>query len=123
MGRHVCGDSGRRDRMKRRIKVAVGVTIGLGLMAVMGANGLIRASAEGRTYSDVSLIPYRRTGVILGCSRQLSHGRANLFFSFFVMSGHLPSILLTADPFPAARRRLLIRFLFHRLNSSTSMLA
>jgi len=68
--------------MKRRIKIAaIGIII-LSLLAILGSGWLIRSSARGRTYSDVSLIPHRKVGVILGCSRQLSDGRANLFFTY-----------------------------------------
>ena len=67
--------------MKRKLTVIVGVTACLAVVAVVGAGALIRAAARGRTYSDVSLIPHRRVGVLLGCSRRLSNGRTNLFFS------------------------------------------
>jgi SanA protein len=70
--------------MKRKLKVIVGVTACLAVVAVIGAGALIRAAAKGRTYSDVSLIPHRRVGVLLGCARRLSNGRANLFFSYRV---------------------------------------
>ncbi len=70
--------------MKRKLQVIVGVTACLAVVAVIGAGVLIRAAAQGRTYSDVSLIPHRRVGVLLGCSHRLSNGRANLFFSYRV---------------------------------------
>ena len=70
--------------MKRRLTVIIAVTIGLAIAVTSGASALIRASANGRTYSDVSLVPFRRVGILLGCSRQLSDGRANLFFSYRV---------------------------------------
>jgi SanA protein len=70
--------------MKRKIKATIVVTIALLIVATLGAGALIRSSAEGRTYSDASLIPFRKTGVVLGCSRKLSDGRANLFFSYRV---------------------------------------
>jgi len=45
---------------------------------------MVRISASGRTYSDVSAIPYRRVGIVLGCSRILPCGRNNLFFQLRV---------------------------------------
>ena len=53
----------------------------LGLIAILGSGIVIRLSAKGRTYSDVSSIPCRRVGILLGCSKYLSGGRTNLFFS------------------------------------------
>lgn len=58
-----------------------GAAVCLALVVVFGARALIRAAAQGRTYSDVSLIPHRRVGVLLGCSRRLANGRTNLFFT------------------------------------------
>lgn len=68
--------------MKRRLKIAALLAIGLGLTAILTAGCTIRSTAKGRTYSDVSLIPHRKVGVILGCSQRLSDGRANLFFRY-----------------------------------------
>ncbi len=72
----------------------VGVTACLAVVAVIGAGALIRAAAKGRTYSDVSLIPHRRVGVLLGCAQRLSNGRANLFFSYRVAAA---ATLFTAN--------------------------
>jgi SanA protein len=68
--------------MKLQIKIITTITITLTLIAVLGAGWSIRSSAKGRIYSDVSLIPHRKVGVILGCSQRISDGRANLFFSY-----------------------------------------
>jgi vancomycin permeability regulator SanA len=65
--------------MRKKLKIVVAVIFCIGLMAIIAASELIRTAAKGRTYSDVSLIPYRRVGILLGCSRQLPDGRQNLF--------------------------------------------
>lgn len=49
-------------------------------LATIGATVLIGRAAQGRTYSDVSLIPHRHVGLVLGCSKRLPDGRINLFF-------------------------------------------
>ncbi len=36
---------------------------------------------DGLTYSDISAIPHRKVGIILGCPKKLSGGRLNPFFS------------------------------------------
>lgn len=48
--------------------------------ASITATVVIGKAARGRTYSDIRDIPHRRVGLVLGCSRQLSDGRPNLFF-------------------------------------------
>lgn len=68
--------------MKRRLKAIAALTALLALAATIGASALIQKAAKGRTYSDVSSIPYRRVGILLGCSQRLADGRANLFFAY-----------------------------------------
>ena len=60
---------------------ALAVSAVAGIIAVWGASSLIRNSAGGRTYSDLDTIPHRRVALVLGCSRTLAGGRANLFFN------------------------------------------
>jgi SanA protein len=52
----------------------------LSLIAIIGAADVIQSSTKGRIFSDITLIPHRRVGLLLGCSRTLSDGRQNLFF-------------------------------------------
>ncbi len=70
--------------MKRKIKILIAVIVVLLVGMLVGSGMLIRSSAEGRLYSDVSLIPFRKTGIVLGCSRKLADGRNNLFFAYRV---------------------------------------
>jgi SanA protein len=67
--------------VKRRIKVLAVATLALGLTAVLGAGSAIRKAAQGRIYADAAAIPYRKVGLLLGCSQRLPDGRRNLFFS------------------------------------------
>ena len=67
--------------MKMILKVIVLSGLVLSAAAIIGSSSVIKESAEGRTYSDVSLVPYRKVGILLGCSRHLSGGKNNLFFS------------------------------------------
>jgi len=41
---------------------------------------IISRTSRGRTYSDVSLIPHRRVGVVLGCPKRVYGGWSNPFF-------------------------------------------
>ncbi|MDP6526228.1 MAG: ElyC/SanA/YdcF family protein [Kiritimatiellia bacterium] len=72
--------------MSTKLRIIAAMIPVIGLIAIIGAGMLIRRSAKGRTYSDVSSVPYRRVGVVLGCSRHLSDGRANLFFSYRILA-------------------------------------
>ena len=67
--------------MKLKLKGIVFSGLVLSAAAIIGSSSVIKESAKGRTYSDVSLVPYRKVGVLLGCSRHLSSGQNNLFFS------------------------------------------
>jgi SanA protein len=70
--------------MKRKIKIIAFTFLILVAGVIVGSGMLIRASAEGRLYSDATLIPFRKTGIVLGCSRKLADGRNNLFFAYRV---------------------------------------
>lgn len=51
------------------------------LFAVLLCNHVIRSNAEGRLYDNVSQIPHRSVGVLLGTTPQSRYGRTeNLFF-------------------------------------------
>ena len=41
---------------------------------------IVSKASIGRTFTDVTLIPHRHVGLVLGCPKQLSAGRPNLFF-------------------------------------------
>lgn len=69
-------------QMRRSLKAVAALTTILSLSAIMGAGTIIRKAAKGCTYSDVSSIPYRRVGLLLGCSQRLPDGRTNLFFAY-----------------------------------------
>ena len=68
--------------MRRRAIKLIFAVGALGLVSIVGANTLINRSAKGRTYSDVRLIPHRRVGLILGCSKLLPGGNGNAFFHY-----------------------------------------
>lgn len=78
----LCGSPQRENEMNRKFWIIAALSAGLGSGAVIGSGVLIRAAARDRTYSDVSLIPPRRVGLLLGCARRLADGRGNLFFAY-----------------------------------------
>jgi SanA protein len=68
--------------MKRRAIRLILTAIVLSLLFLLTASVLINRSSEGRTYSDVRLIPHRPVGLILGCSKLLAGGYRNPFFQY-----------------------------------------
>jgi len=60
-----------------RVIVVAGAAV---VLALVAANLAVANGARGRTYSDVSAIPARRVGLVLGCSRFLWGGIHNSFF-------------------------------------------
>lgn len=50
------------------------------LLSIAAAAVMVSKAAQGRTYWDLASIPHRRVGLVLGCAKQLSYGRRNLFF-------------------------------------------
>jgi SanA protein len=66
-------------RFRSIIKVIAGIAI-VSMAWVIVATLLVANNARGKTYHDLALIPARRVGLVLGCSRLLPDGRRNAFF-------------------------------------------
>lgn len=64
-----------------RVVIVTSVALAAAALLWIGAASLLVVNAaRGRTYSDPALIPARRVGLVLGCSRTLSGGWRNPFF-------------------------------------------
>ena len=78
------GNTGGHVLMKKRLRKALMMLVVLGIgicaVAIFTARAIILHAARGRTYSDVSQIPRREVGLLLGCSQVLPNGGGNLFF-------------------------------------------
>jgi len=71
--------------MKPRTKKALGIlsiAIIAVLILILICNGLVKKSAKGRLYNDVSEIPYRKTAVVLGTNVVTGNGSPNLYYEF-----------------------------------------
>jgi len=66
--------------MLRKALIAACVVIGLCVASVLAARVLIARTAQDKTYSDVSQIPHRHVGLVLGCPKRLFGGWSNPFF-------------------------------------------
>jgi SanA protein len=65
--------------MLRKVLLAVVLVLGVCVALLVAGRVLISRAANGRTYTDVSLIPHRRVGLLLGCPKRV-HGWSNPFF-------------------------------------------
>jgi SanA protein len=66
--------------MFRKLLFAFSVLIGFSVFSLIAARIVIARTAKDKTYSNVSLVPYRRVGLVLGCPKRLSGGWSNPFF-------------------------------------------
>ena len=51
------------------------------LGSIAGVFALVRHASTGRLYANVSEIPHRQVGLVLGCSRLIGNGTPNPFFN------------------------------------------
>ena len=70
------------NSMPRRLFLTIFGVLTLCLIALMASRLMIARAARGRTYSEVSQIPYRRVGMVLGCPKRLTGGWSNPFFEY-----------------------------------------
>jgi SanA protein len=66
--------------MARKFLLAISALLILCGLSVIVARIVVARASEDRLYSDVSLIPYRRVGLVLGCPKKLYGGWPNPFF-------------------------------------------
>jgi SanA protein len=73
-----------RCRFHARKWLAYGVPVMLIclLTALLGSHWLIGRNASPHIYGVHASLPHREVGLVLGCSKQLSDGRLNLFFQY-----------------------------------------
>jgi SanA protein len=66
--------------MLRKAFIAACLLFLLCAVSLLVARLVIGNAARGRTYSDVSQIPHRHVGLVLGCPRRITGGWSNPFF-------------------------------------------
>jgi len=66
--------------MFRKVLFAFCVLATLCVAALIAARVVIAHASKGKTYSNVSLIPHRRVGLILGCPKRTFGGWSNPYF-------------------------------------------
>jgi SanA protein len=66
--------------MLRKLFVAMGVLLAFCAGSLIAARLVIANAARDKTYSDVSAVPHRRVGLVLGCPKRVFGGWPNPFF-------------------------------------------
>ncbi|MDH5599469.1 MAG: YdcF family protein [Cyclobacteriaceae bacterium] len=66
--------------MKRYVKYGV-LALVLGSVVVVLCNVWVVTSTSDRVYSNISEVPYRKVGLVLGTSSKFEDGRPNIFFN------------------------------------------
>jgi len=66
--------------MLRKLLLGCAVLLVICGAALIGARLAVGRAAASKTYTDASLIPYRRVALVLGCPRRLPGGWLNPFF-------------------------------------------
>ena len=74
-------DAGSATPRRQRWLILIGALLALGLAWIGGATVFVQRAARDRTYSDMTAIPPRHVGLVLGCSKLLGDGRPNAFFN------------------------------------------
>ena len=71
-------------QIKRRKKMLWIIVIGfaVAVLLVLICNVKVKKSAEGRMFQDVSEIPYRRVGIVLGTTPVRPNGTPNLYYQY-----------------------------------------
>ncbi len=93
--------------MKKKIKILLIVVLAifiLPMVLLLTSNLLIDTTSDGKIYDLVEDIPYRETGLLLGCSRMTRSGRYNYYFKYrldaaelLLKSNKIKNIIVSGD--------------------------
>ena len=96
-----------RSKKQRIIRFSISGCLGLsllGLIGIMYAYAHIDAYAEAKVYTATEDIPFRKVGLVLGCSKHLANGRLNRYFQYRIaaaselyQAGKITYILVSGD--------------------------
>ncbi|GAB5559799.1 MAG: ElyC/SanA/YdcF family protein [Synoicihabitans sp.] len=76
----------------------------VGIWGIWDSDKRVRNAAADKTHLRLDSVPYRYTALVLGCSKHLSDGRANLFFRYRIdaavalfEAGKMGAIIVSGD--------------------------
>ena len=67
--------------LKRIIITGFIITI-ISLISILGADRLVKKTAQSKIYNSTEKIPYNKVGLLLGTGKILSNGRINLYYKY-----------------------------------------
>ena len=69
-------------QMKKKLLIFIIIFVVVPALVIFCCNSIIKLSASGDTFSDVSEIPHNRVGLVLGTAKKLVNGRPNLYYTY-----------------------------------------
>lgn len=69
-------------RWGKRVSLLIAGSVLLFLFMVLGGNAWVVLSSSSRVYDEIESLPFRKVGLVLGCSPKLGKNRKNLFFEY-----------------------------------------
>lgn len=70
-----------KSKLLKIFKWAIFVLPILVLVSIIAANLSIEKGAKGRTFNNITEVPYNKVGLLLGTSKYLSNGKDNAYFT------------------------------------------
>lgn len=67
-------------KFRKRILWLLGITLVLAALLTLVCNVMVKKSVEGRMFQNLSEIPYRRVGIVLGTTPARPNGNPNLYY-------------------------------------------
>ncbi len=88
---------------RHKIKIVIAFLLGC-VLSLYLCNLMVIHAAKGKLYSNVSEVPHRKVGLVLGTSKILSNGRINLYYQYrldaaiqLYKSGKISYVLVSGD--------------------------
>ena len=90
--------------MKKLLKWSIGIILILITTTALIANNKVESTTAKYVYSDVSVIPSNRAGLLLGTSKLLSNGKPNQYFTYridavvkLINAGKIKYVVISGD--------------------------
>ncbi|GIV34544.1 MAG: hypothetical protein KatS3mg031_2079 [Chitinophagales bacterium] len=90
--------------MIRKILWSTGSLLLIAVMLIVLCDAVVSWGSKSRIYSDIELLPYNKTGLVLGTSRYLHDGKPNPYFRYRIQaaatlyhSGKISHIIVSGD--------------------------
>jgi SanA protein len=67
--------------MKKKYRYVLGIIVAIPILMLLFCNIAIEISANGKTYSDLEVIPKNKVGIVLGTSKKIATGHSNPYYA------------------------------------------